>query len=313
MAISAKDVQNLRLKTGCGMMECKKALTECNGDFEEAVKWLREKGLAVAAKKADRIAADGIVDVLKSDDGKLTAIVEVNSETDFVAKNATFQEFVKGILRTILENKPVDIDALLALNYDGGSTTVEAELKDKIFTIGENITLRRFAIIEGATGTYIHGKGSIGVVTQFDVNEKVADSEEFAEFAKNICLQITAMNPLYVNIKDVPASVIDNEKEILMAQIKNDPKNANKPEAIIAKMIEGRISKYYDTNCLNEQIYVKDETLKISKYVDETAKAFGASITINTFVKYEKGEGIEKKCEDFASEIEKMVSESSKG
>lgn len=313
MAITAKDVQALRQKTGCGMMECKKALTECNGNMEEAIKWLREKGLAVAAKKADRIAADGIVDILKSDDGKTTAIVEVNSETDFVAKNATFQEFVKGILRTILANKPADVEALLAMNFDGGSTTVEAELKDKIFTIGENLTLRRFAIVEGVTGSYIHGKGSTGVVAKFEVDAKVADSEEFAEFAKNICLQITAMNPLYVNTEDVPAAITDNEKEILLAQIKNDPNNAKKPDAIIAKMIEGRIAKYFDTHCLNEQAYVKEETLKISKYVEETAKALGTAITITSFVKFEKGEGIEKKEEDFAAEIEKMVSESSKG
>lgn len=307
MAISAKDVQSLRQKTGAGMMECKKALTECNGDFEEAIKYLREKGLAVAAKKADRIAADGIVDILKSDDGMTTVIAEVNAETDFVAKNATFQEFVKGILRTILANKPADVDALLKLPYDGANNTVEEELKDKIFTIGENMSIRRFQIIDGFTGSYIHGKGSIGVVTKFDTDAKVASTEDFAEFAKNICLQITAMNPLYVRSEEVPASVIDNEKEILLAQIKNDPKNANKPDAIVEKMISGRISKFYDTNCLLDQSYVKDENVKVSKYVDDTAKALGTSINVTSFVKFEKGEGIEKREDNFAAEIEKMV------
>lgn len=288
-------------------MECKKALTECNGDFEEAIKYLREKGLAVAAKKADRIAADGIVDILKSDDGMTTVIVEVNAETDFVAKNATFQEFVKGILRTILANKPADVDALLKLPYDGTNNTVEEELKDKIFTIGENMSIRRFQIIDGFTGTYIHGKGTIGVVTKFDTDAKAASTEDFAEFAKNICLQITAMNPLYVRAEEVPASVIDNEKEILLAQIKNDPKNANKPDAIVEKMISGRISKFYDTNCLLDQSYVKDENVKVSKYVDDTAKALGTSINVTSFVKFEKGEGIEKREDNFAAEIEKMV------
>jgi len=307
MAISAKDVQNLRVKTGCGMMECKKALTECNGDFEEAVKYLREKGLAVAAKKVDRIAAEGIVDILKSDDGMTTVMVEVNAETDFVAKNATFQEFVKGILNTISINKPADVDALLSLPYNDTENTVEAELKNKIFTIGENMSIRRFALVNGVTGTYIHGKGNVGVIVKFDVDNKAAQSDEFAEFAKNICLQVTAMNPLYLDKSNVPAEIIENEKQILISQIKNDEKNANKPDAIVEKMVIGKINKYYDTNCLLEQIYVKDEAMNIAKYVEATAKALNTSISTNSFVKYEKGEGIEKKCEDFAAEIDKMI------
>ncbi|MBR6776287.1 MAG: translation elongation factor Ts, partial [Clostridia bacterium] len=246
--ISAKVVMELRKKTGCGMMECKKALVTANGDFDEAIKILREKGLAIAAKKADRIAADGIVDVYTADG--CTAIIEVNTETDFVAKNASFKEFVHGILVTIVENKPADVAALLATKFAGKETTVEDELKQEIFTIGENMSIRRFEVVEGVTGTYIHGGGSAGVVAKFEVEGGIENTDAFAEYAKNVCMQIAAMNPLYVCKCNVPESVIQAEKDILLAQIKNDPKLANKPEQIIEKMVTGRIEKYYDTNCL---------------------------------------------------------------
>ncbi len=307
MAITAKLVMELREKTGCGMMECKKALNEVNGDFDEAVKLLRERGLAVAQKKSGRIAADGVVDVLKSEDGKLTAIIEVNSETDFVAKNESFCEFVAGILRTIVANKPADIDALKALPYDGKDVTVEAELKDKIFTIGENITLRRFEIIEGVTSTYIHGKGAAGVVVKFETSDDIASNPEFVEYANNVCMQIAAMNPTYLCKHCVPESVIESEKEILMTQIQNDPAMASKPAAVIEKMVTGRINKFYTANCLLHQAYVKEESIDIEKYTNDTAKALGGEIKIVSFVKYEKGEGIEKKEEDFAAEIDKLV------
>lgn len=305
--ISAKDVMELRKKTGIGMMECKKALVESEGDFDKAMKILREKGLAVAAKKSDRIAAEGVVDIMKSEDGKTAAIVEVNSETDFVAKNASFREFVSGILRTILSRRPADVAALLELKYDGTENTVESELKNKIFAIGENISVRRFEIIDGVTGFYIHGGGSAGVITKFETTNGIEIKPEFAEYAKNICMQITAMSPTYVCKEEVPASVIENEKEILMTQIKNDPKSASKPEAIIAKMVEGRISKFYDTACLNEQQYVKDEDINISKYTANTARELGGDIKIVSFVSYERGEGIEKREDDFAAEIDKLV------
>lgn len=303
--ISAKVVMELRKKTGCGMMECKKALVTANGDFDEAIKILREKGLAVAAKKADRVAADGIVDVYTADG--CTAIIEVNTETDFVAKNASFKEFVHGILVTIVETKPADVAALLATKFAGKETTVEDELKQEIFTIGENMSIRRFEVVEGVTGTYIHGGGSAGVVAKFEVEGGIENTEGFAEYAKNVCMQIAAMNPLYVCKCCVPESVIQGEKDILLAQIKNDPKLANKPEQIIEKMVTGRIEKYYDTNCLVHQQYVKEENMTVQQYTDNTAKELGGAIKVVSFVKYEKGEGIEKREDDFASEIEKLV------
>ncbi len=303
--ISAKVVMELRKKTGCGMMECKKALVTANGDFDEAIKILREKGLAVAAKKADRVAADGIVDVYTADG--CTAIIEVNTETDFVAKNASFKEFVHGILVTIVENKPADVATLLATKFAGKETTVEDELKQEIFTIGENMSIRRFEVIEGVTGTYIHGGGSAGVVAKFEVEGGVENTEGFYEYAKNVCMQIAAMNPLYVCKNCVPESVIQGEKDILLAQIKNDPKLANKPDQIIEKMVTGRIEKYYDTNCLVHQQYVKEENMTVQQYTENTAKELGGSIKVVSFVKYEKGEGIEKREDDFASEIEKLV------
>ncbi len=302
--IPAKDVMELRKKTGCGMMECKKALVETEGNFDEAIKYLREKGLAVAAKKADRVAAEGVVDILTVDG--VTAIIEVNAETDFVAKNASFQEFVKGILRTIVANKPADIAALNALNFDGTDVTVEAELKNMIFTIGENMSIRRFDIIEGSIGSYIHGGGSAGVVTKFDTDCDTT-SAAFVEYAKNVCMQIAAMSPSYVDRDHVPASVIENEKGILMSQIENDEKLKSKPDAVKEKMVVGRISKFYDNNCLVDQEYVKDGDLTVGKYTENVAKELGGNIKIVSFIKYERGEGIEKREDNFAEEINKLV------
>jgi len=302
--ISAKDVMELRKKTGCGMMECKKALVETDGNFDEAIKYLREKGLAVAAKKADRIAAEGVVDIL-SDNG-VTAIIEVNAETDFVAKNASFQEFVKGILKTIVANKPANIEALNALNYNGTDVTVEAELKNMIFTIGENMSIRRFDIIDGTTGCYIHGGGSAGVVTKFDTDVDTANAA-FVEYAKNVCMQIAAMSPSYVDRDAVPATVIENEKAILLTQIENDANLSKKPDAVKEKMVIGRISKFYDNNCLVDQEYVKDSDLTVGKYTENVAKELGGSIKIVSFIKYERGEGIEKREDNFGEEINKLI------
>ena len=307
MAITAKDVQDLRTKTGAGMMECKKALSETNGDMEEAIKFLREKGLATAAKKADRIAAEGIVDILFDEASKTAVMVEVNAETDFVAKNDEFQALVQGVLKTILNNKPADVDALLAMNFDGSDITVDAAIKEKIAKIGENMSVRRFEVKTGALTTYIHGKGSIGVIATFDGDTAALENADFAAAAKNVALQITAMSPLYLDRSEVPASIIDGEKEILLAQIKNDPKTANKPQAIIDKMVEGRIAKYYETNCLVDQAYVKDDALTIAKYIDQCSKDLGGKIEITGFVKYEKGEGIQKREDNFAEEIAQLT------
>ncbi len=305
-AITAKMVNELRTKTGAGMMECKKALVETDGNFDEAIKVLREKGLGKADKKAGRIAAEGVVDIYV--EGNTAAMIEVNAETDFVAKNETFKAFVKGILKVIVAEKPADVEALKALRYDETFETVEAKLKDMIFTIGENMNIRRFVIVDGVTSTYIHGGGIAGVIVKFDVDEAAAAKAEFAEFAKNICLQIAAGTPpTYVTKEQVPEAVLNEEKEILFAQIKNDAKNASKPEAIIQKMVEGRIGKFYEKACLTEQLYVKDDSMTIAKYVAATAKELGTDIKINSFVLYEKGEGLEKREDDFAEEIARLT------
>ena len=304
--ISAKDVAALRAKTGIGMMECKKALVEANGDAEEAIKILRKRGeLKADAKAATRIAADGIVDILK--DGDVTAMIEVNSETDFVAKNASFQEFVKNLLKTIIANKPADVDALMASTYIDGAVTVDAKLKEMIFVIGEKISIRRFVIVEGLTSTYIHGNGSIGVVVKFDVDAATAAKAEFDEFAKNIALQIGAYTTPYLDRESVPASVIEEEKAIVLAQMANDPKNAGKPQNILEKMVIGKLGKFYENNCLLDMDYIKDDDLKVGKYVEKTAKELGAELKIVSFERFEKGEGIQKREENFAEEIAKLA------
>ena len=300
--ITAKDVAALRAKTGIGMMECKKALVEADGDMEAAIKILREKGeLKAEAKMATRIAADGIVDVL-SENGK-TAIVEVNTETDFVAKNDTFKAFVKNLLKTIIDSNPANVEELLASDYEG--VTVDAKLKELIFQIGEKITIRRFAVVDGVTSTYIHGLGSIGVIVKFDTD--CADHADFAEFAKNIALQVGAYPTPYLNREAVPAEVIENEKSIIKAQLANDPKMANKPEKVLDGIITGKLGKFYESNCLVDMEYVKaDDHENVAKYVANSAKAMGGSIAIASFVRFEKGEGIEKKEEDYAAEIAKL-------
>ncbi len=305
-AITAKLVNDLRAKTGVGMMECKKALVETDGNFDEAIKVLREKGLGKADKKAGRIAAEGVVEIYV--ENGVAAMIEVNSETDFVAKNETFKAFVRSILKVIVDKKPATVEELKALPYDENFATVEAKLKDMIFTIGENMNIRRFVIVEGVVSTYIHGGGIAGVIVKFDADDAVAQNPGFAEAAKNVCLQIAAGTPpTYVSKEEVPASVLEEEKAILMAQIKNDEKNANKPDQIIAKMVEGRIGKFYERACLNEQLYVKDDSMTVGKYVASAAKELGGALAINSFVLFEKGEGLEKREDDFAEEIAKLT------
>ena len=302
MAFTAKDVAELRKQTGCGMMDCKKALSETDGDFEAAIKYLREKGMAATAKKADRIAAEGIVDIMTI--GNTTAIVEVNSETDFVAKNATFQEFVKDILKTIIANKPADVDALLASNYVAGGTVSEA-LAEQIYKIGEKLSIRRFEIVEGVVSSYIHGMGATGVIVSFDTD--VADKDGFAECAKNVALQTAAMDVKYLDKDSVPASVLAEEEAILIKQMKEDPKMAGKPENVLANIVKGRLGKFYENNCLLEQAYVKDDSMSVSKYVASVAKELGGNITVTGYVRFDKGAGIEKREEDYGAEIAKMI------
>ncbi len=304
-AITAKMVNDLRAKTGVGMMDCKKALVETDGNFDEAIKILREKGLGKADKKAGRIAAEGVVDIMVK--GDIAAIIEVNAETDFVAKNDTFKTFVKGILTAIVDNKPADVEALKALPYDA-EFTVEAKLKDMIYTIGENMNIRRFAIVEGLTSTYIHGSGMAGVIVKFNACPCLKDNADFAEMAKNIALQIAAGTPpTYVTREEVPQSVLDEEKEIIMAQIKNDEKNANKPDAIIEKMAMGRLGKFYEKACLVDQAYVKDDSMTVGKYVESVAKTLGKEVSIDSFILFERGEGLEKREDNFAEEIAQLT------
>ena len=302
MAFTAKDVAELRKQTGCGMMDCKKALVESNGDFEAAVKYLREKGMAATAKKADRIAAEGIVDIMTIDN--TTAIVEVNSETDFVAKNATFQDFVKEILKTSITNKPADVDALLASNFVGGGLVSEA-LAEQIYKIGEKLSIRRFQVVEGVVASYIHGMGATGVVVSFETD--LADKDAFKECAKNVALQTAAMEVKYLDKESVPAAVLAEEEAILINQMKEDPKMANKPESVLANIVKGRLGKFYENNCLLEQAYVKDDSMSVSKYVASVAKELGGSIKVTGYVRFDKGAGIEKREEDYGAEIAKMI------
>ena len=301
--ISAKAVAELRKLTGCGMMDCKKALAEANGDMDAAVKILREKGMAATAKKADRIAAEGLVDIMTVDN--VTAMVEFNSETDFVAKNATFQEFVKTILKTIIENKPATVEELLGCKASGCEGTVADELTEHTYKIGEKLSIRRFVVVEGVVSTYIHGLGNTGVIISFVTD--VADAPEFKECAKNVALQVAAMPVRYLDKESVPAEVLEEEKAILVKQMQQDPKMANKPEAVLVKIVEGRLGKFYENNCLLEQAYVKDDSLTVGKYVASVAKQLGGSIKVVGFIRYDKGEGLEKREEDFAAEIAKMV------
>lgn len=302
--ITAKDVAALRAKTGIGMMECKKALVEADGDMEAAVKILREKGeLKAQSKIATRIAADGLVDVMK--EGDTTAIIEVNSETDFVAKNELFREFVKNLLKTIIANKPADVEALMSCKYAGEDCTVDEKLKEMIFKIGEKLSIRRFAATEGITSTYIHGIGSIGVIVRFDTD--VADKEGFAQFAKNIALQVGAYTTPYINRDQVPASVLEAETAIVRAQIENDPALSQKPDAIKEKMAVGRLNKFYENNCLLDMEYFLEDSMKVGQYIEKTAKELGGKIVVAEMYRFEKGEGIQKKEEDFAAEIEKLA------
>lgn len=303
MAFTAKDVAALRERTGCGMMDCKKALTESNGDMEAAVDFLREKGLAAATKKSGRIAAEGMAFATVNEAGNVAVVVEVNAETDFVAQNAEFQAFVKTVADTVIEKNPADVEALLALQAAGSNDTVDALLKDKILTIGENIKIRRFAREEGAVVSYVHGSGRIGVIVKFDTSTEIAAKAEFQEYAKNIAMQIAAVNPSYLDEASVPVDVVAHEKKILTEQVIND----GKPAAIAEKIVAGRIAKFFKEICLVDQIYVKDSDMTVQQYTESVGKELGGDIKIASFVRFEKGEGLEKKEDNFADEVASMI------
>ncbi len=304
MAITASQVKELREMTGAGMMDCKKALTNTDGDMDKAVEWLRENGLAKAEKKSGRIAAEGMVAVDVSEDGKLASIVEVNSETDFVAKNEKFQAYVAEVAAQAKTTSASDIDAFLAEPWTAeAGQTVDEKLKSMIAVIGENMTIRRFQKVEttGLVVSYIHAGGKIGVLVEADTD---SSSDGVKDCLKNVAMQIAALNPKYVSSADVDEDYKEHEKSILLAQAKNDPKNANKPDNIIEKMIIGRLNKELKEVCLLEQEYVKAENKEtVGKYVENVAKAEGCNLTVKSFVRFETGEGLEKKEEDFAAEV----------
>ena len=305
MAITAARVKELREMTGAGMMDCKKALNETAGDMDAAVEFLRKNGQAKAEKKAGRIAAEGLCAVVLKDD-QTAAVVEVNSETDFVAKNATFQEFVDAVAKQAVESDAVDMDTFMAESWnEDTSKTVNDALVEKVAVIGENLKIRRFEKVAASNGcvvSYVHGGGRIGVIVEADtavVNDAVKEA------LTNIAMQIAALNPKYVSREEIPAEHIAHEKEILLAQIMNDPKESQKPEKVINGMIEGRVNKELKEVCLVDQVYVKAEDGKqtVAKYLEQVSKEVGTPVTVKKFVRFETGEGIEKKEEDFAAEV----------
>ena len=290
--ISAKEVQALRERTGVGMMKCKEALVEADGDMEKAVVILREKGLAQSEKKASRITAEGTVAIYNQDN--IAVLCEVNSETDFVAKNEKFQTFANNVAKVVAEQNPADVDALLTCKYPDSDLTVEDMRKEMVLVIGENIKIRRFARLEGNICSYSHGNGKIGVLAKF--------TEDASSCGKQVCMQIAAMNPRFMSRDDVPAEVLNQEKEILMVQIKNDPKTANKPDNIIEKMVMGKLGKFYSENCLLDQPYFIDESVTVSKFIESNCKA-----KLESYIRFERGEGLQKREDDFAAEVAKLA------
>lgn len=301
--VSVKEIKELMTATGVGMMDCKKALVEADGDMDKAIEALREKGLATQAKKSGRAAAEGIVAAVVN--GEVGALVEINTETDFAANTDDFKAFVTAVANTIIESNPADVDALKATTISGGSKTVDETLTELAgMKIRENIVIRRFVRLEGKLASYVHNGGSIGVLVKMDT-DLAADA--VAPIGKDVAMQSAALNPAYLCRADVPADVLDKEKEIIIAQMSEDPKMANKPDQVKAKIAEGKIGKYYKENCLLEQAFVKDDKLSVQGYVDAEAKKLGGEISISDVIRYERGEGIEKKEDNFADEIASMI------
>ena len=303
MAITAKEVQALREMTGVGMMDCKKALTATDGDMDKAVEWLREKGMAASAKKASRIAAEGMAYATVIDG--VGVVVEVNAETDFVGKNEKFVDFVKGVAATVAKENPADLDALMECKYAGTDLTVTQQQQEMVLVIGENIKVRRFArFADGISVAYVHAGGKFGVLVNLE-SDLPADKVE--EVGKDVAMQIAALNPRFSDKTQVTQDVLDEEKKVMLAQMANDPKMASKPEQVREKIVMGKMNKFYAENCLLQQEFVKDNSMSVEKYIASSAKALGGTITFKNAVRFEKGEGIEKKQENFAAEIASMV------
>ena len=302
MAFTAADVKNLREMTGVGMMDCKKALAESDGNIDKAIEYLREKGLAASAKKAGRIAAEGMAYATVIDG--VGVVVEVNAETDFVGKNEKFVDFVKGVAAVVAKENPADLEALMAAKYND-TLTVEQQQQEMVLVIGENIKVRRFArFAEGVSVAYVHAGGKIGVLVNLDTD---LTYEQVEEAGKDAAMQIAALNPRFWDKSQVTEEVLEEEKRIMMVQMANDPKMANKPEQVREKIVMGKLNKFYSENCLLQQEFVKDNNFTVEKYIASVAKAQGGSITFKNAVRFEKGEGIEKKEENFAAEIASMV------
>lgn len=301
---SIQEIKDLMKATGVGMMDCKKALEEADGDTEKAVTILREKGLATQAKKSGRAAAEGIVTSVV--EGNIGAVVEVNIETDFAANNEEFKAFVAAVAKTVIEKNPTDVDALKATIISGGDKTVEEALQDLFIKIRENMVIRRFQRFEGVLVPYIHDNGKIGVMVKLDTD---LPADKVFEVGKNCALQVAAMNPAYLDRSAVPAEVLENEKTIVLAQMAEDPKMASKPEQVKAKIAEGKIGKYYTENCLVDQAFVRSDIFDgtVGKYVEDAAKKLGGKITVAEFVRFERGEGVEKKADNFAEEVASMA------
>lgn len=303
--ITAKDVAALRDMTGVGMMDCKKALVEADGDTDKAVEILREKGLATQAKKSGRVAAEGIVAaVVKNGVG---CVVEVNIETDFAANNDSFKKFVADVAETIIEKNPADVDALMKETISGGSKTVEETLQDLFLVIRENMKVRRFERLEGILVPYVHGAGKIGVIAKLDVENIAADNETLLACGKDCALQSAAMNPGFLDKSEVTDEILAEEKKIIMAQMAEDPKMAAKPEQVKSKIAEGKLGKYYSENCLLQQAFVKEDKISVEKHIEAVAKELGGKITLAKVVRFERGEGIEKVEENYAEEVAKMA------
>ena len=300
--VSVAEIKDLMKSTGVGMMDCKKALEAADGDTEKAILILREKGLATQAKKSGRVSAEGIVTSVV--EGNVGAVVEVNIETDFAANNEEFKAFVAAVAKTVIEKNPADIDALKATVISGGDKTVEEALQDLFIKIRENMVIRRFKRFEGVLVPYVHGGGSIGVMVKLDTD---LDTDKVFEVGKDCALQVAAMNPSYLDRASVPDNALEEEKKIMLAQMSEDPKMANKPEQVKVKIVEGKIGKFYSENCLLEQAFVKDDKQTVGKYVEAAAKALGGSIKVVDYVRFERGEGVEKKEDNFADEVASMI------
>lgn len=308
MAFTAADVKNLREATGVGMMDCKKALAASDGDMDKAIEWLREKGLAAAQKKAGRVAAEGMAYAWVCEDCGVGSIVEVNAESDFVAKNDLFVDYVQNVAKVVAKENPADLDALFACKYPGSDKTVLDEQNDKVLVIGENIKVRRFGRYDtGVSIPYVHMGGRIAVLMNLTVGEGFEKNEKVVELGKDLAMQVAALNPQFLDKSQVSEEFIANEKRVRLLQAKEDPKNAKKPDAIIEKIVMGGLNKYFSEICLLQQPFVKDDKVSVEQHVANVAKELGTTITVNGYIRFEKGEGIEKRQDDLAEEVAKLI------